>query len=127
MPEPRIATPESPPRAWDRFSISAEVRRRGLSLQQIALDAGLYESACSLGLIGRSGPGARAVAKALDIPFEELFAAIPPYDTMILRAAHRARRKDKGQEPCIHPDKKAAGAKGKNAGFPGQKNGSALT
>ena len=31
---------------WDRYSIAAEVKRRGSSLKQVALDAGLSATAC---------------------------------------------------------------------------------
>ncbi len=58
---------------WDRHSIKAEIHRRGMSLRGIAEDAGLAASACAHGLIGSSRAGADAIAKALDIPFRELF------------------------------------------------------
>ncbi|MBX3580789.1 MAG: helix-turn-helix domain-containing protein [Rhizobiaceae bacterium] len=58
---------------WDRHAINAEIRRRGMTLTGIALDAGLYASACRQGIIGMSRPGAEAIAKALDLPFRELF------------------------------------------------------
>jgi Ner family transcriptional regulator len=72
------------PREWDRHAINAEVRRRGLNLTDIARDAGLYESACRQGIIGKSRPGAEAIATALGIPFRTLFA--PPLYT---RGQHR--------------------------------------
>lgn len=58
---------------WDRHAINAEVRRRGMTLTGIAKDAGLYESACRQGLLGVSRPGAEAIAKAIEVPFRELF------------------------------------------------------
>ena len=58
---------------WDRHAINAEVRRRGLTLTGIALDANLHAGACRAGIIGMSRPGAEAIAKALDVPFRELF------------------------------------------------------
>lgn len=61
------------PKVWDRHAILAEVRRRGMTLTGIALDAGMYASACRQGLLGLSRPGAEAIAQALDIPFRELF------------------------------------------------------
>jgi Ner family transcriptional regulator len=61
---------------WDRHSIKAEVERRGMTLTGIAKDAKLYESACRQGLMGVSKPGANAIAKALGIPFETLFAGL---------------------------------------------------
>ncbi|RWC58885.1 helix-turn-helix domain-containing protein [Mesorhizobium sp.] len=61
------------PQVWDRHAINAEIRRRGMTLTGIALDAGLYASACRQGIIGMSRPGAEAIATALGIPFRELF------------------------------------------------------
>ena len=61
---------------WDRHSIKAEVHRRGLTLSGIALDAGLYPNAINQGIAGLSFPGALALAKALDLPFEELFPTL---------------------------------------------------
>lgn len=58
---------------WDRHAINAEVRRRGMTLTGIAIDAGLYESACRQGVLGNSRAGAEAIAKALGLPFRELF------------------------------------------------------
>lgn len=61
------------PKVWDRHAILAEVRRRGMTLTGIAIDAGMYSSACRQGLLGTSRPGAEAIARALGIPFRELF------------------------------------------------------
>ena len=62
-----------PPRKqWDRHAILAEVKRQGMNLTGIALDAGLYASACRQGLMGKSRPGAEASASAIGIPFREL-------------------------------------------------------
>lgn len=58
---------------WDRFSIFAEVKRQGMTLTGIAKDAGLHESACRMGLLGTSRPGAEAIAAALNVPFRTLF------------------------------------------------------
>lgn len=62
-----------PKGGWDRPAIIAELHRRGMTLTGIAKDAGLYASACRQGIIGMSRPGAEAIAKALDIPFDDLF------------------------------------------------------
>ncbi|CDX20292.1 conserved hypothetical protein [Mesorhizobium sp. ORS 3359] len=64
------------PQVWDRHAINAEIRRRGMTLTGIALDAGLYENACRQGLIGGSRPGAEAIAQALNIPFRVLFPTL---------------------------------------------------
>ncbi len=58
---------------WDRAAIKAELLRQGKTLTGIARDEGLYPSACRAGMIGASRPGAEAIAKALGIPFRELF------------------------------------------------------
>lgn len=58
---------------WDRAGIIAEVHRRGMTLTGIAADAGLYASACRQGIGGGSKAGAKAIADALGIAFEELF------------------------------------------------------
>ena len=58
---------------WDRAAIKAELLRQGKTLTGIARDAGLYDSACRAGIIGASRPGAEAIAKAIKIPFRELF------------------------------------------------------
>lgn len=58
---------------WDRAGIIAELHRRGMTLTGIAKDAGLYDSACRQGIGGGSRAGAEAIAKALNVPFEELF------------------------------------------------------
>ncbi|WP_081629279.1 helix-turn-helix domain-containing protein [Methylopila sp. M107] len=60
-------------KVWDRHAILAEVRRRGLTLTGIALDAGLYESACRQGLNGGSLKGAQAIAEAIGVSVKELF------------------------------------------------------
>lgn len=61
------------PVVWDRHAIKAEVERRHMTLTGIAKDAGLYESACRHGLNGSNSSGAKAIAKALGIPFRVLF------------------------------------------------------
>jgi lambda repressor-like predicted transcriptional regulator len=84
---------EKSPVIWDKYSIGAEIRRQGLSLNKIARDGGMYESACRVGLNGGSRPGAELIAKALGVPFHEMFANITPYDAMI-------RRENRGNECC---------------------------
>jgi len=58
---------------WDRHSIRAELNRRGHTLTGLALDAGLYESACRQALDGRSLAGAQVIAKALGTTVQELW------------------------------------------------------
>lgn len=71
-----------PTGGWDRPAIVAELHRRGMTLTGIAKDAGLYDSACRQGIIGMSRTGAEAIAKALGVPFNELFP------TSYLRGRH---------------------------------------
>ncbi|QND45339.1 transcriptional regulator (plasmid) [Rhizobium lusitanum] len=58
---------------WDRRTIKEELLRQNKTLTGIARDAGLYDSACRAGMIGASRPGAEAIAKALGVPFREMF------------------------------------------------------
>jgi len=58
---------------WDRHTILAEVRRRGMTLSGIAQDAGLEGSACRHGIARRNRNGAKAIAAALGISFDVLF------------------------------------------------------
>ncbi|TCP88960.1 Nlp family transcriptional regulator [Rhizobium sp. PP-CC-2G-626] len=60
-------------RKWDRQAIKTELLRQNKTLTGIARDAGLYASACRQGIIGASRPGAEAIAKALGVPFREMF------------------------------------------------------
>lgn len=60
-------------RRWDRHEIKAELGRRGLTLTGVALDAGLYASACRAALHGGSFAGALALSKALEVPVDLLF------------------------------------------------------
>jgi Ner family transcriptional regulator len=64
-----------PPSGWDRPAIIAELHRRGMTLTGVAIDAGLYPSACRQGISGNSVRGAQAIADALGEPLEELFPA----------------------------------------------------
>ena len=63
----------APPAEWDRFTIKAEIHRRGMTLTGIARDAGLAENACRKALFGIDRRGADAIAMALGIPFDTLF------------------------------------------------------
>ncbi len=70
---------------WDRHSIRAELNRRGYTLTGLALDHGLYESACRQALDGRSLAGAQVIAKALGLTVQELWP-----DRYLRRRAHTA-------------------------------------
>lgn len=60
-------------RAWDRHSIMAEVRRRGSNLRQLALEAGLSESACRKALAVPLPAGEAAIADFLGVTVHELW------------------------------------------------------
>jgi Ner family transcriptional regulator len=70
---------------WDRHSIRAELARRGFTLTGLALDHGLYESACRQALDGRSLAGAQVISQALGVSVQELWP-----DRYIRRRAHPA-------------------------------------
>lgn len=76
-----MAKPRNATKVWDRFSIKAEIERRGMTLSGLATDAGMYRSACRQGLRGESRPGAQVIAGALGIPFDELFSKIYVYNS----------------------------------------------
>lgn len=63
----------TPPTDWDRYTIKAEIHRRGLTMTGIARAAGLHDSACRKALFGMDRKGADAIAAALSIPFDTLF------------------------------------------------------
>ncbi len=60
-------------KTWNRRAIKDELLRQNKTLTGIARDAGLNDSACRQGIIGASRKGAEAIAKALDVPFREMF------------------------------------------------------
>lgn len=68
-----MAKPKLPEVIWDRHTILAEIKRRGMTLSGIAEDAGLEGSACRHGIARRNRNGAQAIAAALGIPFDTLF------------------------------------------------------
>lgn len=61
---------------WDRFRIKAEVHRSGKTLTEIAVEAGLAESACRMALTGGSRKGALALSDFLDVPMHVLFPGL---------------------------------------------------
>ena len=63
---------------WDRPAIIAEIHRREQTLTGLARDAGVYETACRLGISGRSRIGAQIIADFLGVAFEELFPGMYP-------------------------------------------------
>ncbi|TAD88263.1 MAG: hypothetical protein EAZ99_14575 [Alphaproteobacteria bacterium] len=61
------------PPQWDRYSIIAELGRRGLTLSGVAEQAGLKPRTCSLALTHSTPKGERALADALQVALHELF------------------------------------------------------
>ncbi|NEW96947.1 helix-turn-helix domain-containing protein [Rhodopseudomonas sp. BR0G17] len=60
-------------KTWDRFSIKAEIQRRGETLTGLAIDAGLEDSACRIALVRRNIRGEQVIASFLGVPLEELW------------------------------------------------------
>lgn len=58
---------------WDRHAIKAEIGRKGLTMEAIAAQAGIKGSQVRHGLLGSNKTGAKAIARALGIPFRTLF------------------------------------------------------
>ncbi len=90
---------------WDRYSIVAEVKRQGLTLTGIALDAGLPAGACRHGIIGSSRKGAEAIAAAIGVPFRDLF---PDSYSRGRHGEERERRSRKGKRGSQHNTTAAA-------------------
>lgn len=61
---------------WDRFRIKSEVHRRGKTLTEVAVEAGLSESACRMALLGASRKGAVALSDFLGVPLHILFPGL---------------------------------------------------
>ena len=61
------------PVLWDRHAIKAEIGRAGLTMTKIAKAADLEPSAVRHGLLGSNRRGAEAIARAIAVPFRELF------------------------------------------------------
>lgn len=61
---------------WDRFRIRSEVHRRGKTLTEVAVEAGLSESACRMALLGGSRKGAIALSEFLGVPLPVLFPGL---------------------------------------------------
>lgn len=58
---------------WDRYQIKAEVHRRGWTLTDVALSAGLDSSACRSALIRRHIAGEQALAEFLGVAAKVLW------------------------------------------------------
>lgn len=60
-------------KVWHREQIKAEVRMRGVTLTQLALDNDLPENAVRRALLGRHQQAELLLAKFLEVPVWELF------------------------------------------------------
>lgn len=69
---------KSEPVVWDRHAIKAEIGRKGLTMEAIAVQYGLKGSQVRHGLLGSNRTGATAIASALGIPFRTLFPNLYP-------------------------------------------------
>jgi len=58
---------------WDLHDIKAAIGKKGLTQTKIAENAGLEPSVVRHGLRGNNRKGAEAIAKAIGVPFRELF------------------------------------------------------
>lgn len=58
---------------WDLHDIKAAIGKKGLTQTMIAQQAGLEPSVVRHGLRGNNRRGAEAIAKAIGVPFRELF------------------------------------------------------
>ena len=58
---------------WNLHLIKAAIGMAGLTQTKIAEDAGLESSVVRHGLRGNNRKGAEAIAKAIGVPFRELF------------------------------------------------------
>lgn len=76
MPKPKT-TSYDPSIVHDRHSVFMEIRKRGMTLSGIALDAGLDPSACRHGIDMKNRRGAEAIADALGWPFDYAFPNYP--------------------------------------------------
>jgi Ner family transcriptional regulator len=74
---------------WDKHSIKAEIHRRGATLTQLALDHGLYRSACRGTFLKPCPKADRVISTFLCIPLHELWP--DRYDS----AGNRLRAKRK--------------------------------
>lgn len=58
---------------WDRYSIKAEIERRGKTLSQLARDYGLPDRTVRNALYNPSKSGEEVIANFLQVPLYELF------------------------------------------------------
>jgi Ner family transcriptional regulator len=58
---------------WDRYAIAAEIRRRGTTLTQLALDHGLGSSSCRSALCRATPRGDHVISTFLAVPLHELW------------------------------------------------------
>lgn len=76
---------------WDRFSIAAEIRRRGFSLQSLGEHLGIDGGAMRLGLRAPYKRVNRAIADFLAVPVHELWPCWYDEDGDLLPPKYRAK------------------------------------
>lgn len=95
------------PPVWDKPAITAEVHRRGKTLTEIAVEAGLHRSACRSAVVRRHIGGEQAIADFLGLPPEaiwpERYAKPSPWAKRIL-----AERESASQNGNASADQAAA-------------------
>lgn len=91
---------------WDRFRIKAEVHRQGKTLTEIALEAGLAESACRMALTGGSRKGALALSDFLGVPMHILFPGLYLRARSIRREATPKAAPESRQNNTPHADER---------------------
>lgn len=63
----------APRQGWHKEDIKAAIRKRGITLKQLSLDAGLSECAVRLTFLKPVFRAEQAVANFIDVPAEELW------------------------------------------------------
>ncbi len=88
------------PVRWDKHAITAEVRRRGSTLTEIAIKAGLHPSACRTAVVRRHIAGERAIADFLGVAPEVLwpkrYTTPSPWAKRILAERESASQNGRG-------------------------------
>lgn len=64
---------KQPTKSWHKEDIKAEIRKRGYTLTDLALDKGLFSNAVRTALIQPCYPGEQAIAECLGIPASRLW------------------------------------------------------
>lgn len=97
-------SPEAPlkRKRWDKHAIKAEVHRRGATLTQIAVEAGLEESACRAALIRTHKPAEQALSAFLGVDVTQLWPDryLPPHNRVESNATNGVDTSQKRSTPA---------------------------